>query len=198
MAVRVEPPRGRSGSSEASRYPGLTAEERGLEPPFPPPLEPVAVPSSLAVPLAATPLVDGLAERRGAPEASPDLPPSSLPSASEGLFDVPGLLERLWLARALEVHRARSFAVAPPHPPSPGVPRTLGAPAADLPPGRLEAESSAPRLTEPGRSTGAAEAPRSLPLEPAPRKSWVCPYCYLANDRDATTCRGCRSGNLHL
>jgi ribosomal protein L40E len=27
---------------------------------------------------------------------------------------------------------------------------------------------------------------------------WICPFCYLTNVAVAVTCRGCRSGHLHL
>jgi hypothetical protein len=189
MVVRVESPQLRPGAKGSAHYPGLTPEERGAVPDRPPgeEAEPLWVlPSD--VPPSARPVgfVGPL------PEPLDVAPPQVDP---EGLFDVPGLLERLWLARALEAHRerppdvpseARSGAVASP-PPAPVPVSAPLTPLADLPKPPSDATLSSDGSQTPSR-------PSSW-LRP---RSWVCPYCYLANDEGASTCRGCRSSSLHL
>jgi len=145
MAVQVEPPRWRPRSPEPARYPGLTPEERGYEvaAPVPPDPEPLpgtplwVAPSELPPP--------GRSQGFVVDRAPPPAPP--LPE-TEGLFDVPGLLERLWLARALEARRAPSSSTAASLPQGPG-PEPAPAPAATVPP-----PSARPRtwLRSPGRS----------------------------------------------
>lgn len=201
MAVRVEPPRGRPAPRESVRYAGLTPEERGYDPTSAPEVVPEPplwmIPSEL--PPAARPV--------GFVGALPSAPPSE-PTPPEGLFDVPGLLERLWLARALEAsHRERSgppVAAPPAEPPPPTVSLPIPSPAksgAIATPwtGVRPPQSSAPRPSVPPTPVhGPAVPPPELAAAPARPKSWICPYCYLTNDADATTCRGCRSGHLHL
>ena len=204
MAVRVEPPRGRPAPKESTNYPGLTPEERGAEtlssallPAEPaPPLW--IIPSSAPAAIPSVGFVGALPEGRPA-EA---LPP-------EGLFDVPGLLERLWLARALEAaHRERLGDPAITHPNGPPVPESRsplpsehrsGAVPAGLAP-RPPAPDAAP-LGLPPPTPSTPPTPRILSpaavAEARPR-SWICPFCYLTNDAGAATCRGCRSGTLHL
>jgi len=202
MAVQVEPPRWRPRSSEPARYPGLTPEERGYEP-----TTPVATPPE---PLPETPLwiapsempppdraVGFVVVSRAPPEPAPT------PPEAEGLFDVPGLLERLWLARALEGRRdlavSRAAMLPPPGSSSDMLPPALTPeprtdPAATLrePPARELAPAAAAPPVERLRDLSAPSPPASWP------SSWVCPYCYLANDPRAATCRGCRSSSLHL
>jgi len=209
MAVVVEPPRARPGPKELGRYPGLTPEERGVDPP--PRLRPSPVPEA-PPPLWIMP--SGVPKESRSlgfvgPLPEPELPPAAPP---EGLFDVPGLLERLWLARALEAsHRERWAASAAVEAPEPGAPpaRPVAAPVAPHSPVRSGALSwpmlsvPAPPVAPPAEAAVAppsppppAEPPRTAPsVRP---RSWICPYCYLTNDANATTCRGCRSGNLHF
>jgi len=205
MVARVEPPRGRP----EQRYPGLTPEERGFEPPSasvvspepepPPPLW--VIPSELPQTARSVGFVGPLPESQ-----LPEPPPP------EGLFDVPGLLERLWLARALEAHRERPWSpttqdeaapeLARDRTPFPTEARSGGVPVTGLagsPDSRGTVApmpaSSVPRAG----STPPEPASGPVPIAPPSRpRSWVCPYCYLTNNADATTCRGCRSGSLHL
>jgi hypothetical protein len=207
MAVLIEPPRGRSGSSGATRYPGLTAEERGLGPEFPLVTERGA---------GATPLAGVPASPRGPPnelgepsvashrQEFPGPRTPSRPPENDGLFDVPGLLERLWLARALEVYRPRSGSFVAEPPPAPSVPYRPTGPEGSTDRDPVELRSAADPSPRPDPSSrsggsigsdGATAPPGSRAL---PRTSWVCPYCYLANDPEAATCRGCRSGSLYL
>lgn len=203
MAVQVEPPRWRPRSPEPARYPGLTPEERGCEAPAPAPPN--------AEPPPGTPL--WVAPSEPPPPAGPSgfdaaqAPPSALPPPeTEGLFDVPGLLERLWLARALEGHRPPSSWSLPRVPGS--APAAKAAPA---PPGSLSRSGGLPvspapvvPATPPSRATSdphpLERTPEAAPPPPVASwpTSWVCPYCYLANDPRAATCRGCRSSSLHL
>ena len=194
MAVRVEPPRGRP-----ARYPGLTPEERGFDPVpvlLPPPEETASplwvIPSDLPR--------DARPEGFVAPLPEPLAPAPE----EEGLFDVPGLLERLWLARALEARRDRAPIVASR---APDVPPRSAPPPRPAP----EAPSAVPARTVRFDPMGpvlrgpvpGAPPPPAPPAAPTARSwarpnSWVCPYCYLTNDAAATTCRGCRSSSLHL
>jgi ribosomal protein L40E len=205
MAVRLEPPRLRPSWAEPARYPGLTPEERGVEP-----LAELA-PPELAPPLWVAPSdIPAAARPVGFVALPPEPPATPAPPEADGLFDVPGLLERLWLARALEASHhdrpasapsASPFVASAPPSPTPAasrsggvavvlrpIPFTMPVPApvpapSPIPPARLEARS----------------LPSAWPHAPSRRPSnWVCPYCYLANDPAATTCRGCRSGSLHL
>ena len=193
MAVRVEPPRGRPVLREPSGYPGLTPEEMGLEPP--PPVErpePWPGPPLWVVPSAVPPPARSVGFVAAPPERVAPAPPGT-----EGLFDVPGLLERLWLARALEAHRE--------HPEVPAAAAYAGPPpvAATSPPVRVPTpgpsvpvEAPADRRYEAPVSVLPTAAPSArAPFRP---RSWICPYCYLTNDADAATCRGCRSSSLHL
>lgn len=193
MAVRVVPPRGRPEASESVRYPGLTPEERGLDVPTTPLATPELGPPP---PLWVIPSEVPRAQRQegfmgplpGADLLEPPPPP-------EGLFDVPGLLERLWLARALEAtHHERAQV--------PG-----GGPSLVRTPLPSDARSGAVPGGTPSRPSEAFRTPGGeallSPAAPAPTaatgpRSWICPYCYLTNDAGATTCRGCRSGALHL
>jgi len=199
MAVRVEPPRQRA----VQRYPGLTPEERGLEP-LDGPDE--ATPPEPESPLWILPSEMPQAERAtgfvGPLPAEP--PPEPLPP--EGLFDVPGLLERLWLARALEAaHLARTATPTAEAPLAPArrsaavlpaqsgavTPGALGIPpVADVPP-------PAPPSPREGRDPRPVATPRAY-VEPLRPGGWICPHCYLTNDATSTTCRGCKSGALHL
>ena len=213
MALRIEPPRGRLVPAEASRYPGLTPEERGYDdaPPRPvvreaepgPPLW--ILPSELPPASRPTGFVGPLPREALPPEYPPPPPP-------EGLFDVPGLLERLWLARALEVsHQERA---RPPLTPRAVPPPVL--PYASVLPLAVTRSGAARPMAPPAPVGGRAipstpPAPSARPAVPPPApilappvpstarpKSWICPYCYLTNDAAWTTCRGCRSGALHL
>jgi len=204
MAVRVEPLKGRPGPREASAYPGVTQEERGLGP-LPAPLASPEPPPPLwiipsDVPQSSRPVgfVGALPEH-----ISPD------PPDSEGLFDVPGLLERLWLARALEGHHERPTEVVGSAPDGsdahdqalaagsrsggllPETPTSAPSEPAVLPRGRE------PRLAGAGPTMG-EPALGPIAVRSSRPRSWVCPYCYLTNDAGATTCRGCRSSSLHL
>jgi len=201
MAVRVEPPRGRPGPREALGYPGLTAEERGLDPPsfYPAPPEPPpplwVLPSDLPQSSRSVGFVGPLPEPIG-PE----------PVEPEGLFDVPGLLERLWLARALEAHHERTTSpgveplqghpqTAPAQSPSPASRSGGTSPAvpSEMPAGGAAVPGIGPSPTI--QSETLNESLTALGMRP---RSWVCPYCYLTNDAGHSTCRGCRSGALHL
>jgi hypothetical protein len=195
MAVRVEPPRGRPGPREPERYPGLTLEERGYVPPSilptPPELEPP--PPLWLIPS------DAPQESRSGGFLAPLVEPvTPRPPEQEGLFDVPGLLERLWLARALEANRERSWHERAAGTDLPATTAELPLPA-EIPP--YVAEELAPPQDlgrdEPGRSPGARPLEVLAPPSFRP-KSWVCPTCYLANDAGAATCRGCRSASLHF
>lgn len=205
MAVHVESPRRRPELREPSRYPGLTLEERGLD------FAPTVLLSSPEPPQ------PWLIPSEGPHDARSEGPAGAIPERvlpgppeQEGLFDVPGLLERLWLARALEAHRER---------PGSSASRTADVPAASSesspPPGAptpttaRTVVSNAPfpgQRSSDGPTVAVASVPRSsLPPTSAPSvpigfrpSSWVCPYCYLANDAAASTCRGCRSSSLHL
>jgi hypothetical protein len=212
MAVPVEPSRVRL-RPDPGRYPGLTVEERGFDPAPP---SPRATPPETGPP----PSV--------APDPSPPLwvVPSEVPRASrslgfagaypepilpdppepEGLFDVPGLLERLWLARALEAQRERPWSAEPPASGSPERPDLL-VPSSGAKSGGVFAvgPSSAPAAGVPTAAPGSSNAsvPPESTIGPGHAlgfrpKSWVCPYCYLANDASASTCRGCRSSSLHF
>lgn len=211
MVARVDPPRPRAperGSGEASaRYPGLTAEERGYDPSplVPPTVEP---PPPLWVAPAEVPESSRSSGFFGpAPEA---VEPEPVP---EGLFDVPGLLERLWLARALEarqerpwtayVARSAAHRAAPTTPPTSPATVAAPAPAATPPPAASPPPAPAPSArapaappTSPSRSIPSALAP--LPPTPAQKaqaalwSSWICPQCYLTNDHAVDVCRGCR------
>jgi len=208
MAVRVVPPRGRPEASDPGRYPGLTAEERGLEVPAtpvatgelgpPPPLW--VLPSDLPQESRAEGFVGAL------PEADrPEPPPPP-----EGLFDVPGLLERLWLARALEAaHHERAWggagvptstAAGPGKTSLPSGARSGGVPTtASTRPGDASRPEIALLPPSPSRNGGRPpDPPVAVPFPRSGPRSWICPYCYLTNDAGATTCRGCRSGTLHL
>lgn len=204
MVARVEPPRWRPGLSEPERYPGLTAEERGYDPPSTPRDPPELAPPLWVAPSALPPPSRsvGLVMAPPAPLAAPRLEP-------EGLFDVPGLLERLWLARALEARRE------PPGEPSATASRPTGSvsPHLPTPPGALDparpvtaptAREGPPRAVPGDYGAQPLVPPRESVAEPSPSpppswpSSWICPYCYLANDPRAATCRGCRSSSLHL
>jgi len=199
MAVRVEPSRQRA----VQRYPGLTPEERGgeladasEEAPAPEPESPLWV------------LPSEMPQGERASGFVGPLPESSLPEPlpPEGLFDVPGLLERLWLARALEAAHLARTPTAAAEMPTPAARRaaapvpaqsgavTTGAlgipPIAAVPP----PTPSAPRE---GRGSPSVAAPRAY-VEPLRPGGWICPHCYLTNDATSTTCRGCKSGALHL
>jgi hypothetical protein len=204
MAVRVEPPRGRPSSAETSRYPGLTPEERGAE--LPPPLFAPGAPEPPSPPPWAIP---SEAPRDSWPlglvGATPE-PTGPSPPEREGLFDVPGLLERLWLARALEAQRERPWSAEPPASGSPERPDLL-VPSSGAKSGGVSAvgPSSAPAAGVPTAAPGSSNAsvPPESTIGPGHAlgfrpKSWVCPYCYLANDASASTCRGCRSSSLHF
>ncbi len=188
MAVRVEPPRARPALREPGGYPGLTPEEMGLEPP-PAPERQEAWPSP---PLWVAPSAVPPAARSAGFIAAP-------PDDTEGLFDVPGLLERLWLARALEARRdppSPSPALLNPSPP----PGPIAPVAAPPEPVRSAPPRPAPPPAERRAETPVSVVPTAAPSARAPfrPRSWICPYCYLTNDADAATCRGCRSGSLHL
>ena len=204
MAVRVEPLKGRPGPREASAYPGVTQEERGLGP----------LPAPLASPEPPPPLwiipsdVPQSSRPVGFVGALPE-PTSPAPPEPEGLFDVPGLLERLWLARALEAHHERPPPTAGPASEPPDAQDRAPPPEARS--GGISSEVSAnahagPRTPPQGRESRLAgagptarETAAELPAAPWLRpRSWVCPYCYLTNDAGASTCRGCRSSSLHL
>lgn len=209
MVARIEPPRSRPTPKEpgtnAARYPGLTAEERGLdldppessprdlEPPPPLWIAPVEVPrASRSVGFAA---------------AYPDTLPDDLlvkPLEPEGLFDVPGLLERLWLARALESHRDPPATAPIPREavPAPTVPpafRTVGSvpshgtPALATPPAdpRPVGDPRLPFVPTPGSRVEDGRTP-SRAFAPAPPSGWICPQCYLTNDAGSESCRACR------
>jgi hypothetical protein len=207
MAVSVEPPRPRAGAQEPSRYPGLTPEERGLEPPSVAVVSPAPEPPP---PLWVAPAEVPPADRSVGFVAALPQPTPSEPPDRDGLFDVPGLLERLWLARALEAHRERVGAATTheaepsrghekPRPSTEGRSGVAPAPAPAVP-GPEEREASEvlpPRLVKPWSWSRRPGLPPTLPMGFRPR-GWVCPYCYLANDEGATTCRGCRSSTLHL
>ncbi len=207
MAARVEPPRPRAGVRDVPSPPPVGWAGREVEPYSPalasggtPPPPLWVMPSELPPEARSQGFVDAY------PTPGPPLPPA------EGLFDVPGLLERLWLARALEAsHRERSGAVVAAAPAGLEVP--LAAPASEETPASISSEESVslgpeppaePALPDVGNGP-AVEAPRRLAsnvISPAtllarPR-GWICPTCYLTNDPDATTCRGCRSAGLHL
>jgi ribosomal protein L40E len=198
MAVRVEPPRGRP----VERYPGLTPEERGFDPPStprisvepepPPPLW--MIPSEMPHPDRSVGFVGAL------PDAQlPEPPPA------EGLFDVPGLLERLWLARALEAaHHERPWPSAT-GPDGRELRTTLpssgrsGAAMPSAPDRPVPAPSLSPLdPPAPVLATASPALETAGIVEPPRPRSWICPHCYLTNDASATTCRGCRSGTLHL
>jgi len=199
MAVRVEPLRGRPSSKGPSTYPGLTPEERGVEPLAPPEILPEpplwVLPSGMPL------------ERRPTGFVPPLPPPLGIDlQPPEGLFDVPGLLERLWLARALEAHHERTAPVplAAPDPPDPratapltpsrsgGAPPGVAAAPSRVPPPATERHPVLGGLIPPPRH---AEPLATPPVRP---RSWVCPHCYLTNDAAASTCRGCRSSSLHF
>ena len=203
MAVQVEPPRWRPRSPEPARYPGLTPEERGYERPPPEPAEVGTLPGT---PLWIAPSELPPPARSVGFVVASEAPPTIPAPETEGLFDVPGLLERLWLARALESRRSPSLPVT--HLLGPG-------PVAEIEPvpsagelTRPDPEARPPASPAPPAGTAGPE----LILHPAERapepavpppvaswpSSWVCPYCYLANDPRAATCRGCRSCSLHL
>ena len=202
MAVRVEPPRGRS----ASNYPGLTPEERDVEVPTVPvrSLEPEPPPPLWFIPSEvprSSPSGGFFGPLPGAREPEPPPP--------EGLFDVPGLLERLWLARALEARRERPWSSTgtgvngpEPDPAGGSGPLPTGSQSGGVlagVPARSPGGGPAPRATAPD-ATPLPERPAAAPVSgvpPRPR-TWICPHCYLTNDATATTCRGCRSGTLHL
>jgi hypothetical protein len=202
MVARVEPPRGRSPRPEpvadTARYPGLTPEERAIPPeegqrdildeesPSPLWIAPVEVPqASRSVGFASA-----------YPEALPDsLPPD--PPPPEGLFDVPGLLERLWLARALETRRERP--TTPPilrNPPSAGAPEPAPPPPtilseATCAPPRAAVADDRPPSAVPPRIPLDERAAYPPPMAPTLPRSWICPGCYLTNDLAAPACAGC-------
>lgn len=188
MAALVEPPRARPRVPEPSRYPGLTDEERGLDsapyarptvevrPAPTPPLE-LGPPPPLWVAPSEVPPADRSGGFFDAPAALETIEPDPPPAA--GLFDVPGLLERLWLARALEAGRDRPPRAAP------SVPAPSRA-SVEAPSGAetrygLSAER---RPREPEPATAGPPVPRPV--------GWICPQCYLTNDAGAASCRGCR------
>jgi hypothetical protein len=202
MPVLVEPPRPRGGA----RGPPPTREA-----PLPPvhllAPEPVPPPPLWLLPSEMPPE----ARSHGFAEAYPSV--GEPPAESEGLFDVPGLLERLWLARALEAsHRERSgsFPSSSPRAPASASPAPLSTePAGEtdpaepvtgviLPPAEPEAPPAVVAASpEPVEALPIPEG--SPPAHPQPRpRGWICPSCYLTNDPGAVTCRGCRSGRLHL
>jgi hypothetical protein len=183
MAALVEPLKARPRPSGPDRYPCLTDEERGLDPspgprpsvevrPAPtPPLElgppPLWVaPSDVPAPSRALGFFDAVPELE---TIEPD------PPTPEGLFDVPGLLERLWLARALEAGREKP------------VNRTL------RPPSVLPMPALAGAETRYGLSAGHRVPVAEGAAAPAPPRpvGWICPRCYLTNEAEALTCRGC-------
>lgn len=206
MAVQVEPPRWRPRSPEAARYPGLTPEERGYPPTIPPATDP-GPPRETPLWLAPSELPPP-ARSAGLVVERPEPPPAASPDV-DGLFDVPGLLERLWLARALEAaHRppvptGRTGPLAP----ASALGSATTAPAAPESPVGLSPTSVSRHEAELVHDASAGpDVVLSREPEPAPPSppaaawpaSWICPYCYLANDPRAATCRGCRSGSLHL
>jgi len=208
MVARVEPPRARAARNEpapdAARYPGLTPEERAVpldearleamdgEPPPPLWIAPLEIPpASRSLGFVAAypdPLAEGL---------PPDPPPPP-----EGLFDVPGLLERLWLARALEAHRERPSTTPAPQASPPTVAQPLEVP-------RVPTASPSPLPRSPPETPPSARGseipltgpPPRIPLDegraypppvaPTLPRSWICPNCYLTNDLAATSCVAC-------
>ena len=200
MAVRSEPLRGRPEPKGAARYPGLAPDERASEYLSEPP------PPLWVIPSEAPPGPRSVGFVAPLPE-----PEAEAPAPSEGLFDVPGLLERLWLARALEAHRERPWTPEVPGPEgSSRVPDPLLAPTSRSSAVSGGTPAGPPLLIErprPTRVLTAAPAPPPSPPElvEAPiapvgplSRSWVCPYCYLTNEAGASTCRGCRSSSLHF
>lgn len=209
MVARVEPPRGRAPRKEpaadGARYPGLTAEERAVpleearletlddEPPPPLWIAPVEIPQASR----------SVGFVGAYPDALPDsLPPDPPRPPPEGLFDVPGLLERLWLARALEAHRER-----PPTAPAPGASPPTAARYTEGPRGPTTSPAPAVRPSAetapsaPGSDAPLTGPPPRIPLEEGPvfpppvaptlPRSWICPGCYLTNDLAAASCVGC-------
>ncbi len=178
MAVVLEPPRARPRPADGDRYPGLTLEERGIDAvPVAPPRVDFDPPPPLWI---APSEIPSDARSAGFASAYPEtiLPD---PPRREGLFDVPGLLERLWLARALEAARERDT------PTPPVVTATV--------------EPVTPVLTWGGAATrygvSAPVLQSSPPEEPRPSsrpvpKGWICSRCYLTNDAESTACRGCQ------
>lgn len=205
MVARVEPSRARPPAGETpggGRYPGLTAEERGLEPQ--PPRSPTAEPDdSLALWVAPAEVAPASRSSGffGGISESPAPPPPSAAAEPEGLFDVPGLLERLWLARALEAGRDRPWAsyAARKLSSEPPPPVLVSSPSAGPP-----VRAPLPRVPGPAAPAASVSPPRPVaPLPPngppTPARvaaaalwgSWICPQCYLTNDRAFALCRGC-------
>lgn len=196
MTALVESPRERARALSKGRYPGLTLEERGYDPapitippasPEPPPPLWVA-PSDIPRPARALGFVAALpeTEERG-------------PPAPEGLFDVPGLLERLWLARALEAGRDRTTGPARAQE-SEELVRMPTPPDNSDRSGGATTEAASTGVGTPGEAVadppreGRSDEPATHVAPPtAYARSWVCPWCYLANDAGATVCRGCRA-----
>jgi len=213
MFARVEPPRARAShtepSPEANRYPGLDPTERlaPLEPSQLAALEDEPPPPLWIAPIDVPPADRPVGFFAALPEELPEVPavdrePPREPP--EGLFDVPGLLERLWLARALEAGRELPAAARPARVP------LLARAAFSTPPRSVAPQPARPApeapATEDGTSGGAEAAPAAPPAERGaaspeltpPRvpttavRSWICPYCYLTNDLGTTACAGCR------
>lgn len=184
MAALLEPPGARPRAPGANRYPGLTDEERGLDPsPAPRPTVEVRPAPTPPLELGPPPLwvapseVPAASRALGFFDASPELETIEPdPPAPEGLFDVPGLLERLWLARALEAGRDRPVNRPLRSPASPPMPPLAGA------------------TTRYGLSTaGPTTEPDAVSPPAGPRPvGWICPQCYLTNDAARLDCRGCQ------
>ena len=204
MAVLIEPSRGRPSPARSPRYPGLTPEERGFDalPIEVPPTDPGPPPPLWVVPRDPPRSSGSVGFVGPLPEVAPRAPPEE-----EGLFDVPGLLERLWLARALEARREtprapKGATVAEPGPtPPPSLgPAQSGALAARPPAARPEAPLPGPASAPPPATAGPPVIRPSssviVPNVPLAR-SWVCPYCYLANNPSSSICRGCRNTVPH-
>ena len=213
MVARVEPPRARATpaerSPEASRYPGLDPTERllPLDPPSLAASDDEPPPPLWIAPIEVPPADRSVGFVAALPELLPELlpdPPSVDREPPEGLFDVPGLLERLWLARALEARREPLAAASPVRLPlrtraPPEAPRRDPAPTPVTPapeePRSAAAETGAPAATSsPAPTDRRSTPPESLPapVSPTAVRSWICPYCYLTNDLGTTACAGCR------
>ena len=181
MVARVDPPRSRPPARDAltdpaARYPGLTPEERGYD------LAPIsATDGEPPPPLWVAPAELPAASRStGFFGPAPTAPSDRTPP--EGLFDVPGLLERLWLARALEANHerpwaayaARTAAAPAPGPPATPPPGPSARPSAAPPPAPPTAAPvapaaavPAPAVSPPARSTPGFAPVRSPPAVPS-------------------------------
>ncbi len=184
MAALLEPPRARPRPADPERYPGLTLEERGLDPSptVSPAIELEPPPPLWIAPSEIPPESRSLGFAAAYPDDSETIVPD--PPRPEGLFDVPGLLERLWLARALEAARDRAppssaLAAARVEPVTPVIPWTG-------PPTRYGLSG--------GQQAVSPAAPPPSPPRSAP-KGWICPRCYLTNNVGAAECRGCQRPN---